>query len=124
MVRAFLKPQKFGALFLKRRSMDPRIRHTLTLIHNQPNLNVTDVANRVNLSMSRLQHLYKAEAGCTLSEAIRDERLQRAARLLQGRRKSIKEIASITGYAHTSSFSRAFCRRFGHYPKVHRDSND
>ena len=77
-------------------------------------------AMTLNLSQSHLQHLFKQATGKALGRVLTEKRLQKAALLLANTNLSIKEIASAVGYEHTSSFTRAFERRYEHAPRHYR----
>jgi AraC family transcriptional regulator, positive regulator of tynA and feaB len=65
-------------------------------------------------------HLYRAFArrGTTFANVLRDVRLNKAKALLLGpRARSIAQVASMTGYADQSSFSRAFHAELGLTPR-------
>jgi transcriptional regulator GlxA family with amidase domain len=70
----------------------------------------------VNLSSSRLGHLFKLQMGVDLSHFLANERLKKAADLLRRTELSIKEIAATVGYHHSSSFDRGFQKKFGMAP--------
>jgi AraC-like DNA-binding protein len=72
------------------------------------------------LSKSHLQHVFKRQTGLRLGHLIVEQKLQRAAYLLKSSNLRIKEIASSVGYEHTSSFTRAFERRFATSPQAYR----
>jgi AraC-like DNA-binding protein len=55
---------------------------------------------------------------------LSEQRLQRAAYLLSNSYLSIKEITHVVGYEHTSSFVRAFERRFLQAPARYRKQKD
>jgi transcriptional regulator GlxA family with amidase domain len=78
------------------------------------------LARQFSLSPSHLQRLFKQETGVCLGEWLSEQRLQRAAHLLQHSYLSIKEITHTVGYEHASSFTRAFERRFRHAPTLYR----
>ena len=61
----------------------------------------------------RKRHINRLQRAC-------DQRLQKAALLLTHTRLRIKEIAAFVGYEHTSSFTRAFERRFEQTPLAYR----
>lgn len=82
------------------------------------------LASEFNLSKSHLQHLFKQQTGLRLGHMITEQRLDRAARLLTDTNLRIKEIAGAVGYEHTSSFIRAFERRFTQTPQAYRLSGD
>jgi two-component system, response regulator YesN len=97
-----------------------RIREILDIIESQSPQKISQLALEVNLSESRLQHLFKQETGVRLGRLLTEQRLQKAAELLVGTRLRIKEIAAVAGYEHASSFSRAFEQRFAQSPVVYR----
>lgn len=97
-----------------------RIRAILDIIESQSPQKISELALEVNLSQSRLQHLFKQETGVRLGRLLTEQRLQKAAELLVQSRMRIKEIAALAGYEHASSFSRAFEQRFGQSPQVYR----
>jgi AraC-like DNA-binding protein len=78
------------------------------------------LADEFNLSKSYLQHVFKRQTGLRLGRLIVEQKLKRAAHLLQSSNLRIKEIASAVGYEHTSSFIRAFERRFSEAPQTYR----
>ena len=81
---------------------------------------IRDLARQFRLSPSYLQRLFKHETGVCLGEWLTEQRLQRAAHLLQHSYLSVKEITHTVGYEHVSSFTRAFERRFRHAPTLYR----
>ena len=83
---------------------------------------IDDVARRLNLSQSHLKHVFKRETGLPLGRSLIERRLQKAADLLTQSRLSIKEIAYLSGYRHTSSFIRAFERWSSCAPQSYRCS--
>jgi AraC-like DNA-binding protein len=82
------------------------------------------LAVELNLSESYLQHLFKRKTGFRLGRILTEQRLQIAADLLKSSRMRIKQIAATVGYEHTSSFSRAFERRFAESPYGYRKLNN
>jgi transcriptional regulator GlxA family with amidase domain len=99
---------------------DSRLRKLLELMEADPRGRIQAWALTVNLSHSHLQHLFKQATGKALGRALTEKRLQRAAQLLASTNLSIKEIAYAVGYEHTSSFTRAFERRYQHAPRHYR----
>jgi len=74
----------------------------------------------VFLSPSRLAHLFKAETGQTITEALRQIRLRQAARLLRHSGRSVQEIAAEVGFHCPFHFSRRFRQAFGVGPREYR----
>src|ERR1700728_3474509 len=73
---------------------------------------------------SLAQRLFKNETGICMGEWLSEQRLQRAAYLLSSSYMSIKEITHAIGYEHTSSFIRAFERRFLQAPARYRKQRE
>jgi AraC-like DNA-binding protein len=99
-----------------------RVRKILQTIEAEPPRNIDDLAQEFNLSPSHLQHVFKQQTGTCLGHVLTEQRLQRAAQLLVESNLSVKEIAHLSGYEHTSSFIRAFERRFLQAPRRYRQS--
>ena len=102
---------------------DVRLRKLLRLIESDPLGNTQDWAFAFNLSHSHLQYLFKQATGMALGQVLTERRLQRAAELLANTNMSIKEIACAVGYEHSSSFTRAFEKRFDQAPRRYRMQN-
>jgi AraC-like DNA-binding protein len=100
--------------------LEARIRRMLEMVESASLCKISDLAVELNLSESRLQHLFKQTTGVGLGRVLTERRLQKAALLLRGTRLRIKEIAAAVGYEHTSSFTRAFEQRFAQPPQVYR----
>jgi two-component system response regulator YesN len=101
-------------------ALEGRIRRMLEMVESASLCKISDLASELNLSESRLQHLFKQTTGVGLGRVLTERRLQKAALLLRGTRLRIKEIAAAVGYEHTSSFTRAFEQRFAQPPQVYR----
>jgi transcriptional regulator GlxA family with amidase domain len=81
---------------------------------------VTGLAHDLNLSASRLEHLFKHYTGRCLREHIIQSRVRQAERLLKTTAMSVKEIAAQVGYAHAPSFIRVFTGVCGQSPQRFR----
>jgi len=107
---------------------DIRLRKLLQLMESDPRGKTQNWAIAFNLSNSHLRHLFKRATGMALGQALTEKRLQKAAQLLASTTMSIKQIAYASGYEHTSSFTRAFQKRFEKAPAnivcttLHEDS--
>lgn len=99
---------------------DYRIRRILQFVENDPSKTVVELAQLVNLSSSRLGHLFRLEVGVDLDSFLRNARLDKAANLLRQTELSIKEIAAVVGYHHASSFDRGFRNKFETEPVDYR----
>lgn len=99
---------------------DARVQKIVELVGCGVAYTIRDLARQFRLSPSYLQRLFKQETGVCLGEWLTEQRLQRAAHLLQHSYLSVKEITHTVGYEHVSSFTRAFERRFRHAPTHYR----
>jgi AraC family transcriptional regulator len=105
-------------------SQEHRVRKILKLIETEPACRIPELAAQCKLSHSHLQHLFKRQTGVRLGHLILEQRLLKAAQLLENSNMSVKEIAYAVGYEHTSSFTRAFERRFGQAPRSYRRQSE
>jgi transcriptional regulator GlxA family with amidase domain len=97
---------------LSRTPDDYRIRQVLQWVERDPSKSVLELARLLNLSSSRLGHLFRFQMGVDLESFLRNARLQKAADLLRHTELSIKAIAALVGYHHASSFDRGFKKKF------------
>ena len=77
-------------------------------------LTARGLALRVNLSISRLQHIFKAETGLTLKQVITQERIRKARQMLSGYK--LNGIALDCGFYDQSHFNRYFKKYTGIAP--------
>lgn len=78
------------------------------------------LARLVNLSPSRLRHLFKADTNMTPTQYLHTLRMQEAKQLLETTWLRIKEIGSRVGIAGQSHFVREFKRAYGFTPVNYR----
>jgi AraC-like DNA-binding protein len=121
--RAFGQIPRNRSVDALNQTQDVRLRKLLQLIESDPLGDTQDWALAFNLSHSHLQYLFKQATGMALGQVLTEKRLQRAAQLLAKTNMSIKEIACAVGYEHSSSFSRAFEKRFEQAPRRYRMQN-
>ena len=69
---------------------------------------INEVANRFHYSKRQISRIVQNCTGMSYANLILKMRMERAAKLLTQSDNSITEIAEILGYAHSSSFFRAF----------------
>jgi AraC-like DNA-binding protein len=111
-------------LLLRDNSLEGRVLKILKIVEAGTTFAIRDLAAEFRLSPSYLQRLFKNETGICMGEWLSEQRLQRAAYLLSNSYLSIKEITHAVGYEHTSSFIRAFERRFLQAPARYRKQNE
>jgi len=101
-------------------AVDHRVRRVVEAIEADPAQDIQDLAHMVNLSSSRLSHLFKAATNSSLQSFLAQQRLARAADLLQSTGMPVKEVSYSVGYRHAPSFVRAFRNKFGASPNDYR----
>jgi AraC family transcriptional regulator len=83
---------------------------------------IAELASLVNLSASRLRHLFKQETGTTPTHYLKEIRLRKAELLLRTTFLSVKEIAGRVGLGSGSHFVREFKKAYGVSPTIYRSS--
>jgi transcriptional regulator GlxA family with amidase domain len=76
--------------------------------HYAEPLSVTAVANAVNLSVSRLAHVFPETTGLAVMDYVARLRVNIARRLLHETSDTLDKIATRLGFADASNFSRTF----------------
>ena len=111
--------------------LDPRVREVMRLIDEQFGRawSMNELAARVDLSESRLRHLFHRCLNLSVTEYVMQRRLQAAARCLITTSENVRQIAYRVGFQSFSlrDFRRAFRARFGlppiryraHYGRAH-----
>lgn len=89
--------------------------------HGHP-IVVTDLAEALNYSESRLRVLFKEAAGIPLGAYIQNYRLNRAMALLRTSDLSIADVAEEAGFGSPQAFSRTFKTETGTTPRLYRKS--
>ncbi len=98
--------------------MDARIQILTSLIRSEfyRDLHLEALAHLVNLSPSRLRHLFKHDTGQTLAQYLLSTRIQHARLLLETTHLTVKEAMNRVGINDSSHFARDFKKRFGISP--------
>ena len=79
-------------------------------------LNKTEVANALSVSVSTLTRAFAKCSGYSFVEYLTSVRLDKAQQLLNSGKYRIGEIAQLCGFADTGYFSRVFKKAFGTSP--------
>ena len=91
--------------------------------YTDSSLSASAVSDRFHVSISWLSVHFKSKAGIGFLDYVHGCRLAKAKDLLYSTNISIKEIALMTGYTNSATFSRAFSRYEGITPSWYRSSS-
>ena len=86
-------------------------------------LRVSDIANAVFLSRSRLSQYFREQTGMTITDYIRKEKIQEAQRMLSMSTRPISQISMLLGFSSQSHFTRIFKQQTGVTPKIFREQH-
>ncbi len=102
--------------------MDHRTHKIITLMQDdlRRDLPLARIAQAVNLSSSRLRHLFKNETGATPTKYLHALRMREARRLLETTSLRVKEVRSAVGLGDDSHFVRDFKSAHGQSPAEYR----
>ena len=97
---------------------ESRVRSVLKYMESQPmkKYSAAELAGQVNLSESRLLHLFKTETGITLRDYWQKLRMDQVLRMLENTDLSIPEIAEEAGFTDRSHLSRVIKEAYGLTP--------
>ena len=99
---------------------DRRIADILRLIANDPMTDVAALAKAVELSESRLRHLFHEIVGTALGRFLHDAKLDVAADLLVHTHERVCQIGYRCGFPDGGHFIKCFRERFGMPPARYR----
>jgi len=104
--------------------MDVRIQLAVDLMKQnlENGLRLSEVASLINVSESRLRHLFSAGTGMSPKAYMRKFRLAAAKDLLRSSLLSIDQIAVKVGWLDRSHFERRFKQCYGVTPAQYRHS--
>ena len=81
------------------------------------NFGVAEISEALNMSQSSLYRKIKQESNLSVSEYIREIRLNEAIKLMKSKKLSLDEIAFKVGFNSYSYFSRSFKQKYGIGPR-------
>lgn len=90
--------------------------------YTDPSLSASAVSDRFHVSISWLSIHFKSKTGIGFLDYVHGCRLAKAKDLLYSTNINIKDIALMTGYTNSATFSRAFSRYEGVTPSWYRSS--
>ena len=102
--------------------MDQRVQVVIARIDKdlQCEFSLEEMANFVNLSSSRLRHLFKTETRVSFVQYVKDRRLQKAKELVENTFLSMKQIMNMVGLHDKGHFAKDFRKAYGATPAQHR----
>lgn len=103
--------------------MDPRVQQAINLLSvdlGRP-FDLNALAAQVNLSPSRLRHLFKEETGMTPAQFLKRRRIEGARELLEGSLLRLKEVMPRVGVTDESHFVTDFKKAHGLPPIKYRE---
>lgn len=103
----------------KEKICSQQVAKCIDYIHDNLHTRITvdTLANYVNLNPSYLSRLFKKETGCSISEYIRNLKIDAAKNMLIYSEFSPSEIASILAFSDQSHFTEAFRKYTGVTPR-------
>lgn len=98
---------------------DRRVEHAVEVLFQRmstADLTISDIAEAVHLSTSRLRHLFRKELGISPHQYLKYVRLLYARHLLRNTFLEVKEVMVAAGFADPSHFTRIFKQTFHETP--------
>lgn len=110
----------------RRKILSVRIQAAIEIIQNgiSGKLEIAMLARQINMSASRLRHVFKEETGLSPSQYIKRKRMEEAEHLLRTTFLSVKQITHRAGFRNESYFSREFRRTHGLPPGKYRGNGE
>lgn len=99
------------------------INHIISAKYSNPQFNIKDLADRLNLSVRQTNRVVVNLYGVTFHQLLTQARLNRAAKLLKRTQMNMKSISEMVGYDSSTGFFLAFKKTFGVTPGEYRASN-
>ncbi|PYS85055.1 MAG: hypothetical protein DMF67_02705 [Acidobacteria bacterium] len=98
--------------------MDQRVQAVINIMKagSDKELSLIELAQAVNLSTSRLRHVFKAEMGISPAQYIKFLKMNKAKELTESTFLNVKQIMNVVGISDGSHFVRDFKRFFGVTP--------
>jgi AraC family transcriptional regulator of arabinose operon len=102
--------------------MEPRVLKVVEYIEANPHLHLPleKLAKSMNMSSSRLRHIFTAQMGVSPNQYLRTIRLELAKHLVENTYLNVKEVMTKVGINDESHFVRDFEKAFGLTPSRHR----
>lgn len=117
-----LRPESVSTRLDHCAQLRPRVEHFIETHLPEPSLSPAAIAAAVGISVRHLHRIFAAE-GCTVTEWIRERRLERCRTELADpglRERNITDIAFGWGFSDSAHFSHCFKQEFGVSPREFR----
>lgn len=100
------------------------VRHILEYIekHIESRISAADLADEFYYSPNYIGVVFKKDTGKTLTEHLKDVRLERARELLKNPANRIGEVAAKVGYPNVSYFCSLFKKKYGVNPGEYKEN--
>jgi AraC family transcriptional regulator of arabinose operon len=104
------------------KNIDSRVEQVLHMLSKdmKERVRIEDLAKAVNLSASRLSHLFKAETGESILDTLNQMRLRQAAMLFEHTDRTASEAALDVGFLSYNHFAESFRRFYGISPRAYK----
>ena len=102
--------------------MDPRVQRSIETMNEQLHrrLTVSELADRVGLSVAQLTRLFRDATGTTPAAFLHGLRMERARLLLERTSLTVHQVMTQVGISDRSHFARGFMRAYGYSPRRFR----
>ena len=102
----------------------PIVKKTVIIIDSDisAELSLSTLAKQQSISEGHLATVFKKETGKTLSEFVRDKRMEYAKYLLSTTNLQIQTVAQYCGIMDVQYFSKIFKKQIGKTPREYRES--
>jgi AraC-like DNA-binding protein len=127
-LRTFCQMEMESQIAKKAAQSEARMQNIMQFIdenYDGPEMSLTLVAEKFDMTSSYLSRIFKACAGENFIDYITGKRLEKAASLLKSTDYSISRIVEMVGYSDSASFTRKFTRHYfmspGNYRKVNQE---
>jgi AraC family transcriptional regulator of arabinose operon len=104
------------------KNIDSRVEQVLHMLSQDMKkiVRIEDLAKAVNLSASRLSHLFKEETGESILDTLNKMRLRQAAMLLEHTDRTASEAALDVGFQSYNHFAESFRKFYGVSPRAYK----
>ncbi len=92
-------------------------------VHIMDRITINDLAGAICISPTYLSRIFKQETGVSVSEYIRQRKIDLAKNLLRFSSYDLVDIANMLSYSSQSHFIQQFHSQVGMTPKTYRDRN-